>query len=127
MTLGIPANAMKVLRMSMLLGNRRVEMDGDEVTYIDGEFPSEADKAVIAKIDLSPAAQTAWERHYLQMKAFDLLQKSNEPRDVMVRTVLKLVFTELNDLRELLGKERTLESQRIALIYQALNQGLGEV
>lgn len=125
-------------RISEYLTLGGVENDGisldpvaDEVTAISYKQPSDEQtvlaQRLIAAFDWSEAAHTAWKKAYLRKQAFSLMLKSNEPRDVMLRALLKLLFTEINDLRELNGLQRHLEPERIAAIYAALEQGLGEV
>lgn len=103
----------------------------DELTGISYKAPSDEQTALAAHLmaafDWSEAARNIWMTAHLRKRAFAVMLQSNEPRDVMLRAILKLLFTEVNDLRELNGLQRRLEPERIAAIYAALEQGLGEV
>lgn len=90
-----------------------------------GSPPTEDEMlAVWADLEATRAAREAQAR---RTEAIALLMASNEPRDVALRALIRDLYTQHNDLRELHGLPRILEPDVITRVVTGIGDGLGEV
>lgn len=130
--------AEQCLRFSEYLADNGVANNGviidlgvDEINGIYFKDPSPEQTALAnqltASFDWSEATHNAWKQTKLRHEAFRIFMASNDPPDVMLRTIFRDIYTQINDVRELIGQPRILEPEIVARIFQSLQLGLGEV
>lgn len=87
--------------------------------------PTEAEMlATWTDLEANRATREAQTR---RSEAIALLMASNEPRDVALRALIRDLYTQLNDIRELLARPRTLEPEIVTRVVMGIGDGLGEV
>lgn len=87
--------------------------------------PSEEEMAATwADIEANRATAEAARR---RQEAITTLLTSNEPRDVALRMLIRDLYTQVNDLRELHGLPRQLESTIVPRVVAGISEGFGEV
>lgn len=90
--------------------------------------PGNADWEALGPIDTTDKAPPTPQVQLQELRdsAQNQLLTSIDPRDVALRSTIRIVFTKMNDLVQSIGGDRILEPIIIGEIVQGIQTGLGE-